>query len=52
MAAATVLITADNFLPLALHVLVSAPAAIPATVVHSDAWIEIIEFADGDDFHF
>ena len=58
MAAATVLIIADNLQPLALPdpvsapVIQPAPAAMPAAVAHSDAWNEIIEFANEDDFHF
>ena len=63
MAAATVLIAADNSQPPALSDPVSAPvtqpfpAAIPAAVDHSrsysnDAWNEIVEFADEEDFHF
>ena len=62
-AAATVLIAADNSQPPALSDPVSAPvtqpfpAAIPAAVDDSrsysnDAWNEIVEFADEEDFHF
>ena len=62
-AAATVLIAADNSQPPALSEPVSAPvtqpfpAAIPAAVDDSrsysnDAWNEIVEFADEEDFHF
>ena len=61
-AAATVLITADNTQPPAFPDPVSAPvtqpspAAIPAVVDHShsasnDAWNEIVEFVDEEDFH-
>jgi hypothetical protein len=62
-AAAAVLIAADDSQPPALPDPVSAPvtqpfpAAIPAAVDHSrsysnDAWNEIVEFADEEDFHF